>query len=120
MFNYCCIIQIIWESISFNFTICNNNLKKKNAIRTPFFVSQSAEIVEPVASTRGHTQKVRLQSFTSREINDYHKYVNARMHFFSSRAAVWWNLLPAFIVEANSINRFKARLDAWLLTNGTK
>ncbi|RNA29246.1 hypothetical protein BpHYR1_046828 [Brachionus plicatilis] len=67
------------------------------------------KLVDPVAGTRGHIKRVRPQSFTSKEINDYHKSVTARMYFFSNRSSGWWNMLPNWIVEANTTR--------WLVVN---
>jgi ribonuclease P/MRP protein subunit RPP40 len=68
----------------------------------------------PAASTRVNQRRVRSQSFTSREINDFHSSVSARMHFFTNRAASMWNKLPDKVANARSLNAFKAELDDWL------
>jgi hypothetical protein len=68
----------------------------------------------PAASTRGHQRRVRSQSFTSREINDFHSSVSSRMHFFTNRVATMWNKLPGEVVNAKNLNCFKAQLDSWL------
>ncbi|RMZ97054.1 hypothetical protein BpHYR1_042979 [Brachionus plicatilis] len=35
------------------------------------------------------------------------------MHFFTNRVSTMWNQLPNSIVNASSLNIFKARLDFW-------
>ena len=50
----------------------------------------------PAASTRGNQRRVRSQSFTSREINDFHSSASARMHFFTNRAASMWNKIISY------------------------
>lgn len=79
-----------------------------------------ASIAGPAACTRGNSRRVRSQSFTSREINDYCASVSVRMNFFTNRVAGWWNVLPNNIIEAKNLNAFKARLDEWLVLNNRK
>ena len=38
--------------------------------------------------------------------------LNVRVHFFSQRVVNDWNKLPANVVNADSVNSFKNRLDA--------
>ena len=51
--------------------------------------------------SRGHNLK--LTKIRSRS--------NIRMYFFSNRVVDWWNLLPSDVVNAQSVNSFKARID---------
>ena len=53
------------------------------------------------SSTRGHSCKILKQ--TSR--------TNLRKFTFSNRVFTDWNNLPQDVVEAKSVNAFKARLD---------
>jgi hypothetical protein len=59
------------------------------------------EIVEN-SRTRGH--KYKIIKVRSR--------LELRKHFFSQRVVEVWNKLPSIIVEAESINSFKNRLDS--------
>jgi hypothetical protein len=54
-----------------------------------------------VGKTRGHN--FRLQGATSR--------LNVRHRFFSERVINAWNSLPAHVVDAPTVNSFKARFD---------
>lgn len=58
-------------------------------------------VVENNTRTRGHRYK--LAKFRSR--------LNIRRNFFSQRVINKWNELPASVVEAESVNSFKNRLD---------
>ena len=40
-----------------------------------------------------------------------------REHFFYNRTASLWNSLPSEIVNAQSVNGFKASLDCWMSSN---
>ena len=51
--------------------------------------------------TRGHAHKL-----TKRSCN-----LNVRQNFFSFRVVNTWNNMPSYVVEAPSLNSFKARLD---------
>jgi len=53
------------------------------------------------ASTRGNNYKLVNYSF----------YYNLRKHFFSVRIVNVWNSLPNSVVNASTVNAFKARLD---------
>ena len=53
---------------------------------------------------RGHAFKLLKQSCN----------LNVRQHFFSLRVVNQWNSLPASVVEAPSVDSFKARLDQHL------
>jgi len=55
------------------------------------------------SNTRGHKYKIKKER-TSK---------NIRQQFFSNRIANTWNMLPADIVEAPSLNALKARLDKY-------
>jgi ribonucleases P/MRP protein subunit RPP40 len=37
-----------------------------------------------------------------------------RKNFFSQRVVQHWNCLPASVVEADTVNGFKRKLDEWL------
>ena len=51
--------------------------------------------------TRGHAHKLLKKSCN----------LNVRQHFFSFRVVNTWNNLPSTVIEATSLNSFKARLD---------
>ena len=57
------------------------------------------------ASTRGNNYKLVNHSF----------HYDLRKHFFSARIVNIWNSLPNSIVDANTVNAFKARLDKFWL-----
>ncbi|RNA02973.1 hypothetical protein BpHYR1_049869 [Brachionus plicatilis] len=90
-----------------------NELEHIEWYQRPYLKSSVIQDV-PAASTRGNKRRVKSQSFTSREINDFHSSVSARMHFFTNRVSTMWNQLPDIKVNASSLNIFKARLDFWL------
>ena len=54
-----------------------------------------------VSNTRGNMYKLQLT----------HVHYNLRKHFFSNRIVAVWNSLPNIIVNAESTNKFKNRLD---------
>ena len=49
---------------------------------------------------RGHTYKLVKNSFR----------LDVRKHFFSNRLVDAWNELPQYVVDAETLNSFKARL----------
>ena len=62
------------------------------------------------ASTRGNNYKLVNHSF----------HYDLRKHFFSARIVNTWNSLPNSIVDANTVNAFKARLDKFWLHQAVK
>ena len=63
--------------------------------------NQNLLIKDPSNRTRGHSHKLLKRSCN----------LNLRQNFFSFRVVNQWNNLPTSIVEASSLNSFKARLD---------
>ena len=57
--------------------------------------------VEEESKTRGHALKLKKQRSVSW----------LRSNFFSNRVVTVWNKLPCEIVQAETINQFKNRLD---------
>ena len=55
---------------------------------------------------RGHTYKIVKNSFR----------VDVRKHFCSNRVVDAWNELPKYVVDAETVNSFKARLDKFYHT----
>ena len=53
------------------------------------------------SKVRGHTYKIVKNSFR----------LKVRKHFFSNRVMDAWNELPQYVVDAETVNFFKARLD---------
>ena len=49
----------------------------------------------------GHTYKIVKNSFR----------LDVTKHFFSNRVVDVWNELPQYVVDAETVNSFKARLD---------
>ena len=53
------------------------------------------------SKVRGHTYKIVNNSFR----------LDVRINFFSNRVVDAWNELPQYVVDAETVNTFKARLD---------
>ena len=53
------------------------------------------------ANTRGNNYKLLNHSF----------HYDLRKHYFSARIVNTWNSLPNTVVDAGTVNTFKARLD---------
>ena len=53
------------------------------------------------SKVRGHTYKIVKNSFR----------LDVRKLFFSNRVVDAWNELPQYVVDAETVNSFKARLD---------
>ena len=53
------------------------------------------------SKVRGHTYKIVKNSFR----------LDVRKHFFSNIVVDAWNELPQYVVDAETVNFFKARLD---------
>ena len=53
------------------------------------------------SKVRGHTYKIVRNSFR----------LDVRKNFFSNRVVDAWNELPQYVVDAETVNSFKARLD---------
>ena len=60
--------------------------------------------------TRGHSLKIKGGRFRT----------ELRRNFFSQRVVNLWNSLPTEVVEATSLNMFKARMDGFLIGKGIK
>ena len=56
------------------------------------------------SKVRGHTYKIVKNRFR----------LNVRKKFFSNRVVDAWNELPQYLVDAETVNSFKARLDKFL------
>jgi hypothetical protein len=96
-----------------------NQIDALNLVNNPL-PRDSLQLQGPSAATRGNSRRVRSQSFSSRENNDFCSSVSTRLNFFTNRTSKWWNKLPNDIVVAKSVNSFKAKLDNWLEANGSK
>jgi ribonuclease P/MRP protein subunit RPP40 len=96
-----------------------NNIDALKLHHKPVEASDEASEV-PAVRTRGNSRRVRSQSFSSREINDYRSAVSARMNFFTNRTIGWWNILPESVISAKKLNAFKAKLDDWLKMNSKR
>ena len=55
------------------------------------------------SKVRGHTYKIVKNSFC----------LDVRKNFFSNRVVDAWNELPQYVVDAETVNSFKARLDKY-------
>ena len=55
------------------------------------------------SNVRGHTYKIVKNSFC----------LDIRKNFFSNRVVDAWNELPQDVVDAETVNSFKARLDKY-------
>ena len=58
------------------------------------------------SKVRGHTYKIVKNSFR----------LDVRNNFFSNRVVDTWNELPQYVVDAETVNSFKARLDKFYHT----
>ena len=58
------------------------------------------------SKVRGHTYKIVKNSFL----------LDVRNNFFSNRVVNAWNELPQYVVDAETVNSFKARLDKFYHT----
>jgi len=54
---------------------------------------------------------IQRESFPSRNKNDFCHFVNVRHEFFTNRVSEFWNKLPNSVVNASTMNTFKARHD---------
>jgi len=63
-----------------------------------------------VSNTRGNICKMQLT----------HMHYNLRKHFFSNRIIAVWNSFPNIIVNAESTNTFKNRLDRFWVNHEIK
>jgi len=57
------------------------------------------------SNTRGNNYKLQNHTF----------HYDLRKHFFTARIVNIWNSLPNSVVDVNSVNTFKARLDKFWL-----
>ena len=53
------------------------------------------------SKVRGHIYKIVTSCFR----------LDVRIHFFSNKVVDAWNELPQYVVDAETVNSFKARLD---------
>ena len=73
-----------------------NNIEDIKLCKKPSFKAES--------TTRGHDQRY------AREISAY----EPRQNFLTNRRANNWNELPIEVVNAKTLNEFKAKLDKWM------
>ena len=52
--------------------------------------------------TRGHNLKLRTKQCKSHQ----------RMNFFTQRTITWWNALPQYVVDSETVNMFKNKMDS--------
>ena len=57
------------------------------------------------SKVRGHTYKIVTNSFRR----------DVRKNFFSNRVVDAWNELPQYVVDAETVNSYKARLDKFII-----
>jgi hypothetical protein len=96
-----------------------NRIDALNLVNNPL-PRDSLQLQGPSAATRGNSgnsRRVRSQSFSARENNDFCSSVNTRLNFFANRTSKWWKKLPNDIVVTKSVNSFKAKLDNWYLSS---
>jgi hypothetical protein len=63
------------------------------------------------------TRRYDLRSHTKTIHRDKSGHCRPRFNFFTNRVASMWNKLPDDVVNAKSLNSFKAKIDVWLKTN---
>ena len=63
-----------------------------------------------IEKTRRHNLSYNKESFKSRS-NDFAFFVKERHNFFVNRVSPSWNILPPNVINASSLNGFKAVLD---------
>ena len=66
-----------------------------------YTVSEQMFSMDSTDRTRGHSLKLQKQRCNTTQ----------RQHFFNQRIVEHWNRLPAEIVEAESLDSFKAKID---------
>ena len=57
---------------------------------------------------RSHNKSMRREKM---------RYYQPRFNFLTNRLTTLWNKLPIDIVNAQSLNSFKAKLDVWMRAN---
>ena len=67
----------------------------------------------PASATRGHSQRLVQETFTSSARNKYSATISTRDHFLTNRIVPLWNSLPQSVVDARSLNSFKSKLDSF-------
>ena len=82
-----------------------NNLEEINWYKDPILATNPRE----KRSTSGSQQSLVRQHFPSKLINDFSHFVTVRQEFFTNQVTEHWNS----VVNASSLNRFKARLDSF-------
>ena len=67
----------------------------------------------PSSATRGHSMRFSREHFSSSIRNHLASSVTLRENFFLNRIIPTWNSLPNDIIEAQSLNIFKKKLDVY-------
>lgn len=65
-----------------------------------------------------NNRSLARECFPAKKANNYCHFVTVRHEFFLNRVTESWNRLPNEVVEAPSVNSFKAKLDRFLMNNG--
>jgi hypothetical protein len=64
--------------------------------------------------TRGHSQRLMLETFPSAYMHNFASGVSRRSEFLFNRVRMLRNQLPVEIIGAPYFNSFKARLDKYI------
>ena len=56
-----------------------------------------------------------LEDTSLNYLSSYHSRLNCRSNYFFNKLINDWNNLPAFVVNANSVNCFKSLIDNYFL-----
>ena len=68
----------------------------------------------PASSTRGNSQKLQRDKFPAANKNNFGSGVTSRHNFFTNRVVPLWNSLPDEVIQAPTLNKFKAKLDNFM------
>jgi hypothetical protein len=77
-------------------------------------LSKPIQLMPTNSYTRGHSQRLMLETFPSANLNNFASGVSRRSEFLLNRVRMLWNQLPVEIIGAPNLNSFKARLDKYI------
>ena len=79
-------------------------MKGMEGLEKEYFFKEGIEVRKKGVRTRGHSMKVYKKGFR----------LDTGKYSFGNRVIDKWNALPEYIVEQNTINGFKNKLDKYL------
>jgi len=77
---------------------------------------EKVNLVNDVVLNNGN-RNYNLRSHNRTIYREKMKYFQPRFNFLTNRVTTIWNKLPTEIVNAQSVNSFKAKLDVWMKKN---